>query len=42
MLAVAFTAQKAINELAENNVMEKAALIIAEYGWRTSHYLGKF
>lgn len=44
MLAVAFAAQKAINELVNQHVMdkEKAAYIFSEYGWRTSHYWGKF
>lgn len=43
MLAVAFAAQKAVRELTDNHIMEleKAASIIAEYGWRTSHYWGK-
>ncbi len=44
MLAVAFAAQKAINELVVNQHVidkEKAASIISEYGWRTSHYWGK-
>lgn len=40
MLAVAFAAQTAVNELVKNNVMEKdkAASIISEYGWRTAHF----
>lgn len=44
MLAVAFAAQKAINEFVNQHVMdkEKAASIFSEYGWRTSHYWGKF
>lgn len=44
MIAAALAAQKAINELVNQHVMEKekAASIISEYGWRTSHYWGKF
>ena len=44
MIAAAFAAQKAIKELEIQNVMKKetAALVFAEYGWRTSHYWGKF
>lgn len=44
MLAAAFAAQMAFRETVSQNVLdkEKAASIIAEYGWRASHYWGKF
>lgn len=44
MIAVALAAQKAINEVVNQHVIEKekAASIISEYGWRTSHYWGSF
>lgn len=43
MLAVAFAAQNAVKQIVSQNILskEKAASIIAEYGWRTSHYWGK-
>lgn len=41
MIAVAFAAQRAVHEAVKNNILEKdkAVSIIAEYGWRTAHYL---
>lgn len=43
MLAVAFAAQNAVKQIVSQNILdkEKAASIIAEYGWRTSHHWGK-
>ncbi|MDE6785092.1 MAG: hypothetical protein K2J26_06955, partial [Ruminococcus sp.] len=43
MIAVSFAAQSAVNEIIRHNIfgIEKAAAIIAEYGWRTMCFCKK-
>lgn len=41
MMAMALAAQKAVDEAAKLMPKDRAMSILAEFGWRTSHYLSK-
>lgn len=41
MMAMALAAQRAVDEAVKFMPKERAMSILAEFGWRTSHYIGK-
>lgn len=41
MMAMALAAQKAVDEAVKFMPKDRAMSILAEFGWRTSHYIGK-
>lgn len=41
MMAMALAAQKAVDEAVKFMPKDRALSILAEFGWRTSHYIGK-
>lgn len=41
MMATAPAAQKAVDEALKIMPKDRATSILAEFGWRTSHYIGK-